>query len=157
LSATVALFGLISDPHQVSALIDAVSLYAPRSVTELATEQLERLLHADASKLAFHGGVSIIVGPLSGQQGGRPFFRALTIVNERGRRRGFWGRYLAGASITLGAVIAAMTTVFAFTFAAAIAQSPGANAALQILRPIALVGLMTIFALALYRWGPARR
>jgi membrane protein len=140
-------------------LIDGMSHYVPATVIDIARDQMERLLHADNEKLVLHGGVSVLVALWSAQQGGRSFLRALTIVNERGRRRSFWGRYVAGGAITFGAMFAALFTIFTFTFASALFARVGADAglALQVLRPLVLIGLMTGFALALYRWGPARR
>ena len=89
----------------------------------------------------------------------KSFLRALTIVNERGRRRGFWGRYAAGGAVTFGAVIVALVLISAFTLAPILFDQLGADAdlALQILRPVILLALITASAMALYRWGPARR
>lgn len=159
LAAVVALFGLLGNPQGVSTWIDGLSLYAPAPVIDIARDQVERLLHADQSKLALHGAVSIVVALWSAQQGGRSFLRALTIVNERGRRRGFIGRYLAGGAITFGSLLAAIVMIFAFSVAPLWLAPLGTNTELllQLVRPPILVGIVTVIAMALYRWGPARR
>ena len=158
LSATVALFGLIGDPHDVGNLIDGMRLYAPAPVIDMAHEQVARLLNADGNKLALNGAVSMAVALWSAQQGGRSFLRALAIVNERSHRRGFWGRYLAGGAITVAALAAALVTIFMFTLASSFLGVIGAQAfPLDLVRAPVLIVLMTGFATALYRWGPQRK
>lgn len=159
LAATVALFGLVGDPKDVANLLDAVRGSVPAPVITLARDQMDRLVTADGNRLVVHGGVSLAIALWSAQQGARSFLRALTIVHERGRRRKFVKRYLAGSAMTFAALLLAIVTIFAFTLAPLLLKSLGVNAPLllDLVRWPVLLLLTTGFAFALYRWGPNRR
>jgi membrane protein len=159
LSALVAVYGLVGDPTGVAKQIDALVGIAPAPVIQIAREQLDRLVNARTDILALHGLVSLVIALWSAQQGTRSFLRALTIINERTRRRRFFRRYLVGGAFTLGAVAVAAITVFLFALAPNLFAQLGANVefTLDLLRWPVLVALVTAFAMALYRWGPNRK
>ncbi|HWA22992.1 MAG TPA: YihY/virulence factor BrkB family protein [Caulobacterales bacterium] len=159
LAAIVALYGLLGDPVGVSAQIDALSGIAPDPVLNIARGQVARLIHADPQTLALNGFVSLAVAVWSAQQGARSFLHALTIINEHTVRRTFVKRYLIGGAFTLGALAMALLTVFLFTLAPHVLAAMGTDAKLLMafLRWPVLLALMTVFALALYRWGPNRK
>ncbi len=159
LAALVAIYGLLGDPAGVGAQIDSLSGIAPEPVLNIVREQMQRLTNADAEALALNGFVSFVIALWSAQQGARSFLHALTIINERATRRSFMKRHLIGAAFTLGALTMAGLTVFLFTLAPHILAALGVDSKLPmaILRWPVLFVLMTVFALALYRWGPNRK
>lgn len=159
LSAFVAFYGLIGDPAAVSKQIDALVGILPAPVIQLARDQLGRLVTARGEVLALHGVVSAVVALWGAQQGARSFLRALTIINERTKRRRFFRRYLVGGAFTLGALGVAAITIFLFALAPNLFARLGANVefTLDLLRWPVLVALVTGFAMALYRWGPNRK
>jgi membrane protein len=159
LAAVVALYGLFGDPVGIGAQIDALAGIAPEPVLNIAREQMNRLISADAQTLALNGFVSFAVALWSAQQGARSFLHALTIINEHTVRRTFVKRYLIGGAFTLGALAMALLTVFLFTLAPHVLAAMGTDAKLLMafLRWPVLLALMTVFSLALYRWGPNRK
>lgn len=159
LAAVVVLYGLFGDPGGVSAQIDALEGIAPGPVLDIAREQMSRLIHADASILAFNGLVSLLIALWSAQQGARSFLHALTIINEHTTRRSFLKRYLIGGAFTFGALAMALITVYLFTLAPHVLDAVSSDSAvlMSVLRWPVLFALMTAFALGLYRWGPNRK
>lgn len=158
LFALVSIYGLVRDPSDISDQIDAFAGVAPPSILSLAREQLERLLKAPAQGLALQGLISLVIALWSSQQGVRSFLHALNIVYDDAHRRKMLPRYGMGAAFTLAAIAFAGVAVATFTIAPLILDRLGAQseAALFVLRWPAMIAAVTLFALALYRWGPNR-
>jgi len=58
----VALFGMLLDPHSISALVDAVARFAPKMATDLMRERLVAIRHASSGPLVTGGLSGTLVG-----------------------------------------------------------------------------------------------
>ena len=160
LAAVVSLYGLFSDPSEVSRQLAPMSYFLPPEALKLITDGLQ----AFASKSSSQFNIALVTGLLlaiwSARAGIASIMTGLNIAYEETERRSIIVQNLTAIAMTFAAVIMAIAVVFAIAIIpAALALlhfPPEVATIIALVRwPILAVVVLTGFAV-LYRYAPCR-
>ena len=160
LAALVMLYGLVSDPTEVSSQLEPLRTLMPEGAFAILETQLKAVAAPEKSAVGFGLALSLALALWSSAKGIKALFMALNIAYEEDEDRGFIRLNLTALIFTGGAVL------FVICAIALIAGLPAALKWIELggmLEGVALVlrwpviAILAMFALAiLYRWGPSR-
>lgn len=160
LVAAVLVYGLISDPEDVTRQVEEYASALPGGAQELLTEQMTSLAEADQQSLGIGLIIAIVVALWSASTGTSNLITAVNLAYDGDETRGFIKRRALALLFTVGAIVVFLLTI------ALVATVPAVLGALDLPqwarwlieagRWILLV-LIVLTALAvLYRWAPER-
>lgn len=160
LAAAVALYGLVTDPANVSAQLDQLGGIVPAEARMILDEQLQRIASAGNRSLGIGAGVALLLALWSAAKGVKSLMVALNVVYHEQERRGFFKLNGTALLLTLTMLLVvpfALTTVAVLP--ALIDRLPlpeiAAVAARWLRWP--LLALVAVGAIGvLYRFGAAR-
>lgn len=160
LSLTAALYGLIGHPSEVSEQVQILEALAPPAVSELAKDQLMRLVLAPDGTLAIGAILSLIVALWSASRGVAGFRRALFLIDEKCGPRRAIRQTLGSIALTLGALVIGGITFTIFAVLPLMLEALDVSAPLEglvrWLRWPVLFLATSFYAAMLYRWGVNR-
>ena len=105
LAATVALYGLFTDPTTVSAHLDLVSGFAPGEARMILDEQLQRITATADTALGVGATVALLLALWSAAKGVKSLMSALDIVYHEDETRGFLKLNTTALLLTLGMLL----------------------------------------------------
>lgn len=153
--AGVSLYGLISDPDQVSELIDRLGPGVPDAVTGLVEQQLNAVTSASSGALSLGLVIGVLVALWTASSGVFHLAEALNIAYDVTDDRPFWRKRGHAIVLTLAllAVIGVITLVVYFSSTA----FGGVGGLIVRLGGWAIAAVITTVALSsFYRVGPER-
>ena len=159
LAAAVALFGLIADPFEIPGQLDALKHVLPIEVLKFIEHQLERQASRSNGELGLQLGISIFLAVFSARGSARALVDSLNrAYRVREQRTG-----LQRLALTL--MMSTATLVGIITMFALLVALPAIVGAINhrwvqwamLLRWPALLAVVFLSLLALYRYGPSPR
>ena len=160
LTALVMVYGLLSDPGEVTAHLAPLRSLMPEGAFSILDEQLTAMSSRETVTVGIGLIFSLALAIWSSAKGIKSLFMAMNIAYEERESRGFVRLNLIALVFTAGAVLfvlVAIGLIAGLPAAAAFIDVGGVveTAALWLRWP--LIALMAVLALAiLYRWGPSR-
>jgi len=159
LAATVALYGVIADPSEIESHVRGLETLLPAQVIKFIAEQLARQARSSSGELGLALGVSVFVALLSARGAARALVDSLNRayrVRERRRPIVKLAVTIAMAGGTLLGLVLVLVAVVALPAIFALLRIDG-YAIVAWLRWPALMGVIFVTLLALYRFGPSPR
>jgi membrane protein len=160
LTALVSIYGLISDPMEVTRQIEAVANLLPEEAQGIIADQLASIASQPKAALGFSLLFSLGFALWSASAGVRTLMDALNLTYDETERRGYLAYYGTALLLTLGAIVMFIVAGFLVAALPAIIHftglPPRVETTLGLLRwPLA--ALAVVFSLSvLYRFGPSR-
>jgi membrane protein len=160
LAATVAIYGLVADPAQVTDQVTALARVVPGEALPLLRDQMVRITSNNGA-----AGISALIGVLlalySSANATKAMISGLNIAYDETEKRGFFKLTLIALILTVGAIVAAVAALGLVAVLPSILKHlnvPGkVETLLNLARwPILVGGFMTALAV-LFRFGPCRR
>jgi len=158
LVAVLSVYGIVSDPADISSQIEQFSGALPADMRNLLEEQLRTAATTSSSKL----GVGLIVGiaaaVLAASKGARALVQAVNVAYDEDETRGFVKLRVLGLTITLVGLIFILAALLALTVLPAVGDrmGEGGRLAASIIRWPLLALLGVVALAALYRYAPDR-
>lgn len=160
LAALVMVYGLLSDPAEVSAQLAPLRDVMPKDAFSIVDDQLRSLAQGGATATRLGLLLSIALAIWSSSKGIKALFTAINIAYEERENRGWIRLNLTALVFTAGAIvfvvasiglIAGLPTVLNFV------DTSGAlvTAVLWLRWPL-IVAIAIVVLAVLYRWGPSR-
>lgn len=160
LALIVSLYGLFSDPTDVSKQVGLLSGVLPPGGLSIITEQLTRLAATGKPTLGLTLVISLAVALWSANAGVQSFFDAMNIAYDEAEKRNFVVRQLLGFAFTLAFAVAAIVFITVVLVIPVVMQFLYLGRGFDWLVKVLSYALMLVLALlaisALYRWGPSR-
>ncbi len=159
LAATVAIYGLVADPSQVTEQITALARVVPGEALPLLRDQMIRITADDQA-----AGISALIGVLlaiySSANATKALISGLNIAYDETEKRSFLKLSAIAIVLTVGAILAAALAVGMVAFLPTLLKqlhiTSGVETLLNIVRwPLLVGGFMGALAV-LYRLGPCR-
>lgn len=160
LAATVAIYGLVADPHQVTEQITALARVVPGDALPLLRDQMIRITANDQA-----AGIGAILGVLlaiySSANATKALISGLNIAYDETEKRGFIKLSFIAMVLTVGAIVGAVLAVgLVAVLPTVLSHLPlggSIETLLNVLRwPLLLGGFMAGLAV-MFRYGPCRR
>lgn len=160
LTATVALWGLVSDPTQIQAQIGQLAGVLPSDVQAILVDQLTAISANGDNTLGWTVFLSIGFALWSASKGTKSAIIAMNIAYEETEERGFFKLLATTLALTLGAVITVIIALFCVAGVPALVGTlnlPGwIEWTARILRWPLLAGVSIAALAVLYRFAPDR-
>lgn len=161
LGATVLIYGLIADPHQVVAHSRSLMQTLPGEVGKLVAEQLANVVETNDGKKGLGLLLALALALWGARNAAGSIITALNVTYEEEETRGFLKVTLLALVMTVGAVLLAVLAGGAIALLAGLqALLPGlgpVGAALgQVVTYVLLGAVAAGAAAAVYRYAPAR-
>jgi membrane protein len=160
LAMLVSLYGLIADPHTLSASISGVKGVVPGGGVQIITGQLQSLANSPHKAL----GVGLVVGFAtslwSATSGIKALFSALNVAYNENETRSFIRLTVIAMIFTVGSILFLLLAIAGVIALPAVLGALGIGAETQLLLdllrwPVLLLGL-GVFLSLVYRYGPCR-
>ena len=160
LAAVVSIYGLISDPAEVSRQIASLYYVLPPEALKLITDGLQAFVSKSSSQFNIALITGLVLALWSARAGMAAIMTGLNIAYEEVERRSLIKQNLVALAMTLAAIVLAIAVLFAVGIipaALALLRLPGNIATIVALIrwPILAVLILTGFAV-LYRFAPCR-
>jgi membrane protein len=159
LAATIAIYGLVSDPAQVTEQITAMASVMPDEVLPLLREQMTRITTNHQA-----AGISAVIGLLiaiySSANATKAMMSGLNIAYDETEKRGFFRLTGIAIVLTIGAIASAIVAVGLVAVLPTVLEhlhvTRGVEKLLNWVRwPLLIGGFMSGLAV-LFRYGPCR-
>lgn len=89
IASIVSIYGLVSDPHQVSQQISAISRIMPSEAQAIIQDQIHRLVQQTGGRLSIGVIVGLLLTLWSANKGTKALITSLNIVYDEEEKRGF--------------------------------------------------------------------
>ncbi|MGL4281347.1 MAG: YihY/virulence factor BrkB family protein [Albidovulum sp.] len=157
MAATIAIWGLFSDPSVIQYYLDAIHGVIPDAAYTVLDAQLGTLLSARPGVLGWTTGASLLLALYSIHAGMAALISALNAINGH-RPRGAMRRMAGSVGMTiaiLGLAISALATVLLVPVALNFLHVGRAEGLiLKVLPWAVLILVLFVFLGMIYRWGP---
>ncbi len=162
ISMLVSIYGLVFDPSTVGKQLDVLHDVLPSSAYQLIADRVQVLVSKPAGTLTFSLGLSLCIALWSASTGTKSILGALNLAYEERERRGFVAFQLTALSMTLGAILAAVSGLGALVAVPVVLNLiPGISAYGSLIARVVSLAALVLFVLMalslLYRFGPSRR
>lgn len=156
--ALLSIYGLVSDPADVTRQINDLSAGLPTEVRRLLVDQLEAVASTSGSSLTAGLVVSVLAATWAASKGMKALMEAINVAYDEDETRGFVKVRLLAYGFTVGGVLLVVTTVFAITALPALGEHLGAVGRItaSIVRWPILAAVMLLGLAVIYRFAPAR-
>lgn len=151
MAAGVSLYGLVTEPAQVTKLIESAEGALPAEVANLLTEQLTSIAAGSTGALGFGFVIALALSLWSGSAGVGNLIEAINIAYEEEETRPFWKKRLLALGLTVGLLVVAAAAAALLGWADTVE-----GVGWSLLAWIGVLVLMTLTVSVLYRWGPNR-
>ena len=161
ISMLVSLYGLAFDPQTVEPQLQVLRSLLPPAAFLLISDRVHTLVTAPGSALTLHLLISVAITLWSSATGVKSLLSALNMAYEESETRS-WLRFQATAvSMTLAAMLAAVTGIAVLVFLPAVLTFLGIPEFQKALARLASLAVLLVFVVGalslLYRFGPSRR
>lgn len=157
IAALIAVFGLLADATVMEEQLALLRDLMPAAAYELLSGQIHALLGAQSGRLTWATVLSTLVALWSARAGVSALITGLNVVQGRPQRRNY-RHLLVAMGLTLAliavAVVALLLVVVAPIVLAFVPLGAATGLALQLVRWIAVFGVMLVGIGLLYRLGP---
>jgi membrane protein len=160
LAMLVSLYGLIADPHALSASISGIKGVVPGGGVQIITGQLQSLANSPHKALGLGLLIGFVTSLWSATSGIKALFSALNVAYNETETRSFIRLTAIAMVFTIGSILFLLLAVAGVVVLPAVLTLLGigreAKQVLDLLRwPVLLLGL-GIFLSLVYRYGPCR-
>jgi len=105
IAAAVSIYGLVTDPSDITSVVSRINSAAPQEVADLVAQQLDAVTDASTSALGLASLIAFVVALWSASSGVSHLMEAINIAyDEDTDDRPFWKRRALAISLTLGFV-----------------------------------------------------
>jgi membrane protein len=158
LVAVLSIYGMVSDPADISSQIGQFSGALPADMRTLLEDQLRTAATTSSSKLGIGLVVGIAAAVLAASKGARALVQATNVAYDEEETRGFVKLRVLGLCITAGGLLVIVASLLALTVLPAVGDQlgDGGRLAASILRWPLLAAVGVIALGALYRYAPDR-
>ncbi|MBX9245670.1 YihY/virulence factor BrkB family protein [Actinotalea ferrariae] len=158
LIAAVLVYGLVSDPADITAHVTQLSEVLPDEATALVTDQLHALASDDDGRLSIGLAISLGVALFSASTGVVNLVTAVNLAYEEQQRTGLVRRRLEALAFTAGAIVTLALLLALLAVVPLTVTAEGVPGWLVDVGRWLGVGVVSALALAaLYRYAPERR
>ena len=160
ITAIVALTGLLAEPQQITAQIEAMAGLIPQQVAQIITDQATEVLGSQKGGLGFAALFGFAIALYSASKGTASLMEGLNAAYDETETHGFIKKLAVRLGLTLFIVLGICVSLSVTLFVPAAVTVMSANPVLEIFG--SLVAYVTLFALAsaglavIYRYGPSR-
>ncbi len=160
LAATISVYGLISDPDEITSQIKDALSSAPETTQDFLASQLSGIADSGSGGLGIAVAIGIIAAVWSASAAIKHLIAALNNVYGFRETRGFVGLRGTALAFTFGAILMLVVAVFGLAVLpavlAAIDLGSAGRVAIGILRFPVLIVLMSMAVSVLFNLGPNR-
>lgn len=160
LLAIVSVYGLVSDPAEVSSQIDDALSAAPSEVQDLVGAQLTSVTEQSSGGLGLGLALGVVLALWSASGGMKHLMTAINEAYDEEETRGFVALRGTALLLTLGAIAFVIVAVGIITVVPALLEDTALGSAARVLVSLLrwpLLGAGLVAGLAvLYRYGPDR-
>jgi membrane protein len=159
LAAAVAIYGLVADPFQIQSQLNGLQEVLPVEVVRFIGEQLERQAQRSNGELGVQLGVSVFLALFSARGSARALIDTLNRAYRVRELRSPLARVGLALSMSVATLVGLMTMFGVLVVLPAIVGAINKDwiVLAMWLRWPALLGLVFLTLLALYRFGPSPR
>lgn len=156
--ALLSIYGLLSDPADVTRQINDLSAGLPNEVRRLIVDQLQAVASTSSSSLTAGLVFSVLAALWAASKGMKALMEAINVAYDEDETRGFVKVRVLAYGFTVGAVLLVVTTVFAITALPALGEHLGAAGRItaSVVRWPILTAVMLLGLAVIYRFAPAR-
>jgi len=161
ISVLVSLYGLVSDPHNMSRQLEPLLRVLPEAGSMIVSEQVARLAAKSTNALSLYLLISLCVAGWSANAAIKAMFDALNVIYDEKEKRSFLRFNALSLVATASAIALLLVILFTVAILPAILSSMPYQTALEqivwlVRWPLFLV--IAIGAIAMLYWiGPSRR
>ena len=160
LTATVALYGLVADPHQVQQQVEAMGTFMPPEATKILSDQLQSLVSQPRGGLSVGLAVSVALALWSARAGTGVLMTALNIVYDEKEKRNFIWFNVTAFALTAGLVLFGIRSIMVVAVVPAVLKllplPETWKAIIAYVRWPILAALVVLALSILYRFAPSR-
>lgn len=159
LASLVLLYGLVVEPAEIVAQVQALGGMVPADAAGLIQDQLETISATASDKSLIGLVLALGLAVFSAMKGAGAVITALNVVYEEEESRGLVRLTLTRAGLTVGALCLGIAILAAGSVTAWIETRTVASAGVlvRILSWLACAALASAFVAVVYRYGPDRR
>jgi len=161
ITATISLFGYVSDPAVVKQNLDLLEAIAPAEVFRLIDQQVTKLVTAERGALGIASAFSLLLAVWSARAGVTAMIAGLNLFTRDRRARNFiWGLVTAYLMtlLLIGVSLIAIASVVVIPAVLAFFPLGGMAAVVVDILRWALAAVAVLAGIGvLYRYGPSRR
>jgi membrane protein len=158
--AVILLYGLVTDPAEVSGQVNALSKVLPQSARSLVSDQMSSLVSSNQKGLGAGLVVSVLASLWSASGGVGNLVTAVNTAYDEQETRGWIQRKALALGLTLGAImvfVLSTSLVAVFPAVAKALHVPGPlGPLLNILRWVVVLIVVVVSLAILYRVAPSR-
>jgi membrane protein len=159
LGATIAIYGLVADPANVTDQVMSLASVVPEEVMPMLQEQMKRIT-TNTGAAGFSAILGVLIALYSSANATKALISGLNIAYDETEKRGFLKLTLIAMVLTIGAIIAAALAIGLVAVLPSVLKhlniSGTVETVLNIARwPILIGGFISSLAV-LYRFGPCR-
>lgn len=160
LAALVSVYGLVMNPQQIEAQVNALSGVLPGETQQLIATELHQLVASSTGALGIGAIFGFLLALWSASRGMSGMMNALNMAYEQTESRSFLRYNLIALVMTIGLIVSGILAIALIAGLPAAAQAMGLGSTLQWLSWLVqwplLVILMGAVLAVLYRYGPSR-
>lgn len=160
LTALIALYGLVFDPGQVKAQLDAMSGVIPPEAQKLIGDQLTAVVKGSQSKLSLGLAIALLIALWSANAGTTAMMAALNVAYGEKEKRGMLQYWLHSLVLTAALIVfGILSVVLVAVIPAVVAMLPFGGFAQTIVTWVRWPVLILLSAIGLaiiYRYAPSR-
>ncbi len=161
LTATISLFGLMTDPATVERQFGMLDDVLPKEAYDIVIDQIRRIAQASGQTLGGGLVLSLVVALWSANLGTQAMFSALNIAYGEPERRSLLRFYLSAIGYTIIGILGGVVMLFAIVYVPILFADAGHPEAYERLVKIGrwpILALLTLFLIAvIYHYGPSRK
>ncbi len=159
LAAAVAIYGIIADPNQIGGEVEGLQRVLPHEVVRFLVFQLEQQTQRSHGELGLQLGVSVAIALFSARGSARALIDTLNRAYRVRELRSGFERLVVAVSMAVFTLIGLMTMFAVLVILPAIAGALDEDwtSLALLLRWPALLGLVFVTLLLMYRYAPSPR
>lgn len=156
--ALLSVYGLVSDPADVTRQVDELSVGLPDEVRALIVDQLRAVSSSSGRSLSVGLVVSVLAAVWAASKGMKALIDAINVAYGEHETRGFFKLRLLAYGFTVGGVLLVVMTVAAITVLPGFGEhmGPVGRVTATILRWPILAAVMLLGLSTIYRFAPSR-
>jgi membrane protein len=159
LAAAVAIYGLVADPLEIHSHLDGLQHVLPVEVVRFIGDQLERQARRSNGELGIQLGVSVAIALFSARGSARALIDSLNRAYRVRELRTSFQRLMLSLSMALATLVGLMLMFAVLVVLPALVSAVNSSwiSVAMLLRWPALLAIVFLALLALYRYGPSPR
>lgn len=160
IAALIAVYGLVADPEDIRASLEAMATVMPAEVYSILAGQAEEIIAAEPAALGFATIVSIGLALWTARAGVMGMIEGLNVVYQERDQRSIVVQYLWAMGLTVALITFAVVVLFAVVALPVLLRLADLGAVggmLAQVLPLVVLGFGLVFVIGgLYRYGPHR-